>query len=142
MGVVARIGEGLGSGGGEETVVIIGVEAGQPGGSSGPPRMPEGASDGLEPAGQRGGCGIDPVDRCPAERAADDRHGRLIGRTKAALNTTLHAVTDARGRPLRFVVTAGQVSDCTGAAARRDACPLRTGSSPTAATIPTGSGRR
>ena len=29
----------------------------------------------------------------------------------------LHAVTDAEGRPIRFFMTAGQVSDYTGAAA-------------------------
>ena len=33
------------------------------------------------------------------------------------MNNELHAVTDADGRPLRFFVTAGQVSDYTGAAA-------------------------
>ena len=33
------------------------------------------------------------------------------------MNTKLHAVTDARGRPLKFFMTAGQVSDDTGAAA-------------------------
>jgi transposase len=32
------------------------------------------------------------------------------------MNTKLHAVTDADGRPLRFFMTAGQISDCTGAA--------------------------
>lgn len=42
-----------------------------------------------------------------------DRRGRLIGRTKGGL----HAVTGARGRPLRFLVTAGRVSGCAGAAA-------------------------
>ena len=42
---------------------------------------------------------------------------RLIGRTKGGLNTKLHAVTDAKGRPLRFFMTACQVSDYTGAAA-------------------------
>jgi hypothetical protein len=31
------------------------------------------------------------------------------------MNTKLHAVTDANGRPLRFFMTAGQVSDYTGA---------------------------
>lgn len=41
----------------------------------------------------------------------------MIGRTKSGLNTKLHAVTDANGRPLRFFMTAGQVSDYTGAAA-------------------------
>ncbi len=30
------------------------------------------------------------------------------------MNTKLHAVTDARGRPIRFFITAGQVSDYTG----------------------------
>ncbi len=33
------------------------------------------------------------------------------------MNTKLHAVTDAEGRPIRFFMTAGQVSDYTGAAA-------------------------
>ena len=41
----------------------------------------------------------------------DDKRVRLIGRTKGGLNTKLHAVTDAKGRPLRFFMTAGQVSD-------------------------------
>ena len=41
----------------------------------------------------------------------------MRGRTKGGLNTKLHAVTDARGRPLSFFMTAGQVSDHTGAAA-------------------------
>jgi transposase len=33
------------------------------------------------------------------------------------LNTKLHALTDAKGRPLRFFMTTGRVSDYTGAAA-------------------------
>ena len=33
------------------------------------------------------------------------------------MNTKLHAVTDADGRPIRFFMTAGQVSNYTGAAA-------------------------
>ena len=33
------------------------------------------------------------------------------------MNTKLHAVTDADGRPIRFFMTEGQVSDYTGAAA-------------------------
>lgn len=36
------------------------------------------------------------------------------------MNTKLHAVTDANGRPLSFFMTAGQVSDYTGAAASLD----------------------
>jgi transposase len=33
------------------------------------------------------------------------------------MNTKLHTATDAEGRPIRFFMTAGQVSDNTGAAA-------------------------
>ncbi len=39
------------------------------------------------------------------------------------MNTKLHAVTDTNGRPLRFFITAGQVSDYTGAAALLDDLP-------------------
>lgn len=49
--------------------------------------------------------------------------GRLIGRTKGGMNTKLHAVTDANGRPLSFFITAGQISDYTGAAALLDDLP-------------------
>ena len=49
--------------------------------------------------------------------------GRLIGRTKGGMNTKLHAVTDARGRPIRLFVTAGQVSDYTGARALLSSLP-------------------
>ena len=47
----------------------------------------------------------------------------MIGRTKGGLNTKLHAVTDAKGRPLKFFMTAGQVSDHTGAAALLGSLP-------------------
>ncbi|PZX09914.1 hypothetical protein LX81_04363, partial [Palleronia aestuarii] len=33
------------------------------------------------------------------------------------MNTKLHAITDSIGRPIRFFITAGQVSDYTGARA-------------------------
>ena len=46
-----------------------------------------------------------------------------IGRTKGGLNTKLHAVTDVRGRPISFFMTAGQVSDYTGVAALLDGLP-------------------
>ncbi|MDZ7894502.1 MAG: IS5 family transposase [Sphingobium sp.] len=49
--------------------------------------------------------------------------GRLIGRTKGGMNTKLHAVTDANGRPISFFMTAGQVSDYIGAAALLDELP-------------------
>ena len=49
--------------------------------------------------------------------------GRLIGRTKGGMNTKLHAVTDKIGRPIRFFMTAGQVSDYTGARALVSSLP-------------------
>jgi transposase len=39
------------------------------------------------------------------------------------MNTKLHAVTDANGRPLSFFITAGQISDYTGAGALLDDLP-------------------
>jgi transposase len=39
------------------------------------------------------------------------------------MNTKLHAVTATIGRPIRFFMTAGQVSDYTGAAALLDSLP-------------------
>ncbi len=53
----------------------------------------------------------------------DDQRWRLISRTKGALNTKLHAVTDAKGLPLKFFMTAGQLSDYTGAAALLHSLP-------------------
>ncbi len=43
--------------------------------------------------------------------------------TKSGTNTKLHAVADANGHPLSFFMTAGQVSDSTGAAALLDDMP-------------------
>ena len=39
------------------------------------------------------------------------------------MNTKLHAVVDAKGRPLGFYMSAGQVSDYTGAAALLSGLP-------------------
>ncbi len=39
------------------------------------------------------------------------------------MNTKLHAICDAMGRPLRMFLTAGQVSDYRGAQAMSDALP-------------------
>jgi transposase len=39
------------------------------------------------------------------------------------MNTKLHAVPDANGRPISFFISAGQVSDYTGAAALLDELP-------------------
>ena len=49
--------------------------------------------------------------------------GRLIGRTKGGMNSKLHAVTDASGRPVRMFLTAGQRSDYIGARALLDTLP-------------------
>lgn len=43
---------------------------------------------------------------------------RLIGRTKGGLDTQLHGLTDRSGKPRRFFLSAGQLSDYTGAAPR------------------------
>ncbi len=48
---------------------------------------------------------------------------RLIGRTKGGLNPKLHAVTDAKGRPLKVFMTAGQVSNHAGVAALLGSLP-------------------
>ena len=53
----------------------------------------------------------------PEPRGEKGGRGRLIGRTKGGMNTKLHAVTDTLGRLIRFFMTAGQVSDYTGAKA-------------------------
>jgi len=67
--------------------------------------LPPSAPHGVEPTVKKGG------------------RGRLIGRTKGGMNTKLHAVTDAIGRPIRFFITAGQVSDYTGARALVSSLP-------------------
>lgn len=72
---------------------------------------------------------------------SDDQRGRLIGRTKAGLNTKLHTVTDAKGRPLKFFVTAGQVSDFTGAAALLCSLPAAEWMIADRGMTPTGSGK-
>jgi transposase len=56
------------------------------------------------------------------------------------MNTKLHAVTDAEGRPIRFFMTAGEVSDYTGAAALLG--QRHSGFLLTAATMQTGSEMR
>ena len=39
------------------------------------------------------------------------------------MNTKLHAVTDENGRPISFFMTAGEISDYTGAAALLSSLP-------------------
>lgn len=67
--------------------------------------LPQGAPHGIEPTGKKGDL------------------GRLIGRINGGMNTKLHAVADANGRSLSFFMTAGQVSDYTGAAVVLDDLP-------------------
>lgn len=57
-------------------------------------------------------------DRPAVERKGpDDERGRVIGPTKGRTNNKPHALTDVAGRPLRFFMAAGQVSDYIGTAA-------------------------
>jgi transposase len=49
--------------------------------------------------------------------------GHQIGRTKGGMNTKLHAVADAKGQPIGLYMSAGQVSDYTGAAALLSSMP-------------------
>lgn len=49
----------------------------------------------------------------PAEKRG---RSRLIGLTKGGRNSKLHAVCDSRGRPVQMFLSAGETSDCTGAA--------------------------
>lgn len=38
---------------------------------------------------------------------------QALGRSRGGLTTKVHALADARGRPLRFILTAGQQGDIT-----------------------------
>lgn len=51
---------------------------------------------------------------------------RRIGRTKGGLNSKLHAVCDAKGRPIILLLTEGQTSDYRGAATMLPALPNAT----------------
>jgi hypothetical protein len=48
---------------------------------------------------------------------------RLIGRTKGGLNSKLHVLADAKGRPIRMFLSAGQTSDYIGARALLSSIP-------------------
>lgn len=52
---------------------------------------------------------------------------RLIGCTKSGMNNKLHTVSDANGRAISFVISAGQASDYNGATAPLDTLPKRNG---------------
>jgi len=47
----------------------------------------------------------------------ENEAGRLIGQSRAGINTKLHAICDSQGRPLDMFMTAEQVGDQIGASA-------------------------
>ena len=48
--------------------------------------------------------------RCPKKNEQDTEG---LGRSKGGFSTKIHAVCDALGNPLRFIITPGQRNDCT-----------------------------
>jgi transposase len=57
------------------------------------------------------------------QQAANGKRGakdQALGRSRGGLTTKIHMLADALGRPLRFIVTAGQVGDITQAPALLD----------------------
>src|SRR5208283_3087757 len=48
---------------------------------------------------------------------------QAIGRSRGGRTTKIHALTDAQCRPLAFMLTGGQVADCTAGAALLDQLP-------------------
>ena len=54
-----------------------------------------------------------PTSIAPAHPKKDD--DQAIGRSKGGLSTKIHALVDALGNPLRFLLTPGQAHDLTGA---------------------------
>jgi transposase len=50
----------------------------------------------------------------------------LIGRTKGGLNSKLHVLADAKGRPIQMFLSAGQTSDYIGARALLPSIPKAT----------------
>ena len=74
----------------------------------------------------RSECGSEPSESASDRRQSEAEKGgagRLIGLTRGGHNTKLHAVTDHLERPIRLLLTAGQVSDYTGARQLLDALP-------------------
>lgn len=61
----------------------------------------------------------------------------IVSPSTDGMNTKLHAIADADVRPIRFFMTAGQVSEYTGAAALLGSLSKATGGSLTEANAPT-----
>ena len=86
----------------------------------------------LHALGQEGslGAGVREPDRRSRQPVSDARHhpgpgspaggdrkrgapDQALGRSRGGLTTKIHALTDAQGRPLRFILTGGQAHDST-----------------------------
>lgn len=78
-------------------------------GSSMPTQVPQSTPHGGEPAGKEGG--------------SDYQTGHPIGRTKCDMNTKRYAVANTESRPTRFFISAAEVSDYIGRAARLGCVP-------------------
>jgi transposase len=48
---------------------------------------------------------------CAAGAAGSNAEAEALGRSKGGFTTKIHAITDALGNPLDFILTAGQASD-------------------------------
>ena len=54
-------------------------------------------------------------------------HNQAIGRSRGGRTTKIHALTDEQCRPVAFMLTGGQIADCTAGAellARMPACDI------------------
>jgi len=54
-----------------------------------------------------------PISTAPAPKKA--REDQAIGRSRGGLSTKIHALVDALGNPIRFVLTGGEAHDLAGA---------------------------
>ena len=73
---------------------------------------------------RRGVGGLDPHQGAPlGSRRKRGAFDNAIGRSRGGRTTKVHDITDERGRPRAFVVTAGQVHDLVGAEALLDRVP-------------------
>jgi transposase len=50
---------------------------------------------------------------------------QALGRSCGGFSTKIHAACDARGNPIRFILTSGEASDYTQALGQSDSCPGR-----------------
>ncbi len=63
--------------------------------------------------------------RCAAGGQRGERN-RAIGRSRGGRSTKIHALTDPDCRPIAFLLTGGQVADCTAADALLERMPAAT----------------